>query len=141
MTTLTENKKIAHFPDPTYYKQPVASGAIEFFKGGICNFNTAGFVKLGTDTASENFAGIARDELDQATGGSNGDNSLELLMAGSGNLVILDITGVVQADINKDVFVVDTGSVALVGVTSNDVRVGKIFALSVNANEAIILLN
>ena len=141
---LTENKKIDFIPNPSSYEQPVLAGALEFFKGAICNLEdpaTGGFLKLGADAANETFAGIAQDELDQASGGADGDNVLRMIPAGSNNVVLLTITGVTQADVNKDVFVVDDASVALVGVTTNDVRVGKIFAITENANEALILLN
>ncbi len=142
MTALTENTKIDFIADPSYDKQPVISGAIHIFKNAICSLNAAGgFVVLGTDTASETFAGIAQEELDQATGGSNGDNDILLLKAGSNIPVLLPITGVTQADVNKDVFIVDDGAVALVAVTNNDVRVGKIYKLTDTANEAYILLN
>ena len=91
--------------------------------------------------ANETFAGIAQEELNQLTGGSDGDNEVLLIPAGSNVVVLLTITGVTQADVNKDVFVVDDASVALVDVPTNDVRVGKIFAVTENTNEALILLN
>lgn len=141
---LTENTKITSIPDPSAYRQPTLAGAIHFFKNAICNLEdpaAGGFLKLGGDVANETFAGIAQEELNQAAGGSDGDNEVLLIPAGSNVVVLLTITGVTQADVNKDVFVVDDASVALAGVTTNDVRVGKIFAITKNANEALILLN
>lgn len=138
---LTENTKITLIPDPTNFKQPVALGAIQFFKNAICSFNSSGFLKLGGDTAGETFAGIAANELNQASGGANGDNELLLITSGSSRVVLLAFTGVVQADLGADVFIVDDGSVALAATTTNDVRVGKVWALTENSNEALILLD
>ena len=138
---LTENIKVNITPDTTYQNREVASGAIHFYTGAICNYNTSGYLKLGSDTASEIFAGIAFDELDQASGGNNGDNSLKTIAAKSGVAVKLGFTGVTIADLGKDVFVNGDDFVALAGTTANDVRVGSVYALTANANEAIIVLD
>lgn len=138
---LTENQKIKLTPDLTYQDREVIAGAIHFYVGAICNFNTSGYLKLGGDVASETFAGIAFNELDQGSGALAGDNSLITIAAKSGVAVRLGITGVTIADLGKDVFVNGDDLVALAGVTTNDVRVGSIYALTENANEAIIVLD
>lgn len=137
---LTENTRIDLIPDVTYRDEPVASGAIIFYKGAILNLNASGYVKLGSDTAGELFAGIGQEELDQASGGSDGDNEMKLLRAGSNVAVKLPITGVTQADLGSDVYVSDDDAVAL--STTNSVRVGSIFSIqNCDANEAWILLD
>jgi len=135
---LTENTKISFFADNSYRERAVASGAIHFYTGAICNLNTSGYLKLGSDTASETFAGIATKELDQAAAAANGDNSLTVLAAKSGNVVKLTLTGVTIADIGQDVFVSGDDEVSL--TTNNFVRVGTIFDIG-DANEAYVLLD
>ena len=135
---LTENTKISFFADNSYRKRAVASGAIHFYTGAICNLNTSGYLKLGSDTASETFAGIATKELDQAAAAANGDNSLTVLAAKSGNVVKLTLTGVTIADIGQDVFVSGDDEVSI--TTLNFVRVGTIFDIG-DANEAYVLLD
>lgn len=137
---LTENTRITLIPDPTFHKQPTLAGAIQFFAGAICNHDASnGFVKLGANVTNELFAGIAQDELDQASGGSNGDNELLLLKAGSNRVVLLPISGITQAGVGKDVYVTADDAVSL--TVGNGVRAGKVYSLTKNANEALILLD
>jgi hypothetical protein len=138
---LSANAAIVDLKDFTRYKQAVASGAIHFYKGAICNFNSSGYVKLGGDTASELFAGIALEELNQATGGSNGDNELTLIPAKSGAVVELTLTSVAVTDIGAIAYVNGDDVVALAGTTSNDVPVGTIVALSATANKCFVKLD
>jgi hypothetical protein len=139
--TLSANAAIVDVKDFTRYKQAVASGAIHFYKGAICNFNSSGYVKLGTDTSGELFAGIALEELNQATGGSNGDNDLLLIPAKSGAVVELTLTSVAVTNIGSSVYVSADDAVALAATTSNDVRVGTIVALSETANKCLVKLD
>ncbi len=138
---LSENSAINDIKDFTRYKQAVASGAIHFYKGALCNFNSSGYVKLGADTASEVFAGIALEELDQASGGSNGDNDLLLIPAKSGAVVELTLTSVAVTNIGSACYVNGDDVVALAATTSNDVRVGTIVALSETTNKCFVKLD
>lgn len=139
--TLSANAAIVDVKDFTRYKQAVASGAIHFYKGAICNFNSSGYVKLGTDTSGELFAGIALEELDQATGGSNGDNDILLIPAKSGAVVELTLASVAVANLYASAYVSADDAVALVATTTNDVRVGTIVALSATANKCLVRLD
>ena len=138
---LSENQAIKDIKDFTRYEQAVASGAIHFYKNAICNFNTSGYVKLGADTASEKFAGIALEELNQATGGSNGDNDLLLIPAKSGTVVELELTGVAVTDIGEDAYVAGDDLADLAADTTNDVRIGTIVALAADSNKCYIKLD
>ncbi len=138
---LTENQKIEIIPNFTRREYGVASGTIHFFKNAICNFNSSGYVELGSDTASEKFAGIAYEELDQESGGTNGDNSIKLIPAKSDEVVLLPFTGVVITNIGTDVYVNGDDAVALVATTTNDLRVGTIVDLGKNSNECYVKLN
>lgn len=138
---LSSNQEVNKIVDFGAYEYGVASGAIHFYKGAICNFNTSGYVKLGADTANEKFAGIATEELNQATGGSNGDNNIKVIPAKSGVVVELTLTGVAITNIGDDVYVNGDDVVALAATTTNDVRVGTIVALSDVANKCKVILN
>ena len=139
--TLSANAAIVDVKDFTRYKQAVASGAIHFYKGAICNFNSSGYVKLGTDTSGELFAGIALEELNQATGGSNADNDILLIPAKSGAVVELTLASVAVTNIGSSAYVSADDAVALVGATTHDVRVGTIVALSTTANKCLVKLD
>jgi hypothetical protein len=138
---LSANTSIIDVKDFTRYNQAVASGAIHFYKGAICNFNSSGYVKLGGDIASELFAGIALEELNQASGGSNGDNNILLIPAKSGAVVELTLPSVAVTNIGSLCYVNGDDAVALVGTTTNDVPVGTIVALSNTNNKCFVKLN
>jgi len=137
---LSSNQPINLIPDFTYRDVPVASGAIHFYKNALVNRNSSGYAKLGADTAGEVFAGIAFEELDQATGGANGDNDIKLIAAKSGVVVKLTLTGVAITDIGADCFVNGDDVVALAATTTNDVRVGRIVDIG-DTNEAYVVLD
>lgn len=138
---LTSNQETKIYPGLTRWEYPVLAGAIHFYKNAICNIQAGGFLKLGADAASEKFAGIALEELNQLAGGSNGDNKLKVIPFKSGEVVELVLTGVTQADVGVDAFVVDDGSVALAATTTNDVRVGTIIDISATANQCLVRLD
>lgn len=118
----------------------VASGAIEIFQGAICNFNSSGYVKLGSDTSGEKFAGVAMQYLDQELGGANGDNQIQLIPAKSGKVVKLKLTGVTVANIGSLCYVNGDDAVALAATTTNDVPVGTIVNVA-ETNYAWVVLD
>ena len=138
---LSANAPIIDIKDFTRFKQSVASGAIKIYKGAICNFNSSRFVKLGTDTAGELFAGIALEELSQASGGSNGANKITLIPAKSGAIVELTLPSVAQGNLYADAYVNGDDAVALAATTSHDVRVGTIVGLAEVANKCFVRLD
>ncbi|KKN72945.1 hypothetical protein LCGC14_0404990 [marine sediment metagenome] len=104
------------------------------FEGAILARNPGGTgnLLLGADTASFVFAGIAFDEFpgfvpQDVTTITTDDRKIDVAVPGSGRSFILPIGSTVDAtDIGLDVFIVDDETVDLVGVTTNDVRVGTI---------------
>lgn len=136
---LTSNQEIKLYPNFVKWQYPVEAGAVHFYKNAICNLNAAGFVKLGADAASEKFAGIALEELDQLAGGTAGDNTIKVIPFKCGEVVELVLTGVVQADIGKDALVLDDGAIALTG--TNSVRVGTIVDISATTNQCLVKLD
>ena len=114
----------------SYIEYGVLAGAINIYQSAILNKDATGtaYVKLGSDTASEVFAGIATQELIQSAGGSNGDNIIRVLKAGSGESVKLKVTtgSLTKANIGTKVYVDGDDAVDFVGGVTNNVYVGVI---------------
>lgn len=137
---LSENQDVVSKLDYMYDKYDVVAGAIHIYRGAILNRDASGNLKLGGDTASELFAGISMEELNQATGGSAGDNKIKVIAAKSGKVVKLPFTGVTKASIGLDVYVNGDDAVALAATTTNNVRVGTIVAMA-ETNYCYVALN
>lgn len=137
---LSANIDVVKQIDPMYYKYDVVAGAIHIYRGAILNRDASGNVKLGTDAASETFAGIAYKELDQASTASAGDNQMEVIGANTGKVVKLKFTGVTKASIGLDVYVNGDDAVALAATTTNDVRVGTIIDIA-ETNYCLVVLD
>lgn len=100
----------------------VPLAAVKVFKGSNLNFNTAGFAKKASDTASEKFAGLAMETVDNSAGAA-GDKAVRIWVEGVSSMGCASAT---QAWVGQDVFAVDDNLVALAATTTNDVRVGKV---------------
>lgn len=137
---LTENQDVVSKLDYMYDTYDVVAGAIHIHRGAILNRDSSGNVKLGSDAASETFAGVAYEELEQASGASAGDNTIKVIAAKSGKVVKLGFTGVTKAEIGLDVYVNGDDQVALAATTTNDVRVGTIVGVA-ETNYAYVALN
>lgn len=139
---LSANQAVNFLPDFSYREIPAKSGAIHFYKGALVNYDASGFyAKLGSDTSGEVFAGVAVEELNQATGGSNGDNNIKVIPAGSMKVVELTLTSVARTNIGSDCYTNGDDVVALAATTTNDVRVGRIVDVSATANKCWVLLD
>ena len=124
---LSANQVIQYKNSPVNVDIEVASGAIRIYAGAILNRNTSGYAKLGGDVASEKFGGIALDELDQASGGSNGDNKIRVLAPGSGRWVKMNVTGTItRANIGDKVYSDGDAAGDLTAGVTNNVEVGTI---------------
>jgi len=113
----------------------IVNGAIHIYEGAILNYEAAniGYVKLGSDTASEEFAGIACEEVNLAAAdnASDGDNTVWMDAAGSGKCFRFSsdrvlTTAITIANIGDTVYVAGDDKIALASVTSNDVELGTI---------------
>jgi len=127
MTALTANQQINSKSNFKRKYYPVLTGAIHIYKGAIVmGEGSGGYATVGADTSGCKFLGIATQELNQATGGSSGDNVIEVIPMGSGDLVLLPTGTIARTDVGTSVYIKDSGAVDLVGVTTNDVLVGVI---------------
>lgn len=126
MTALSANKLIKSRPHPSRAKAGVTAGAIHIYKGALLCWAADGYLTPATDTASLKFAGVALEELNQATGGSDGDNLVEYIPAGSGEWVEMTTGTIAVTNIGDKVYVEDDGTVDLAAATTNDIEVGTI---------------
>lgn len=133
--SLTGNRRLQRRVAPHREEVEIVNGAIEIFQGAILNFEAGniGFAKLGSDTASEEFAGIVDDQgylLQTAAVTADGTNKVKVILPGSGELVRLPFTSSIsRANIGDTVYVVDDEEVGLAGDVSNSVRVGTLRAV------------
>lgn len=99
------------------------AASTKLYGGSSVSLNTAGFAKLGADTASEKFVGVARDTVDNTTG-ANGDKDVIVWTSG---VFDFNFSGTaVQANVGVKCYLVDDNTVALVATTTNDLLVGTI---------------
>jgi len=121
MTALTAAKKSVDRQDGDIlsFKQ----AAVKIWEGSLVSVNAAGYVTSATDTASEVVVGVADETVDNSAG-SAGDKSIKVRRTGVYNFVFGGTATI--ADVNTLVYAVDNQTVDLVGVTTNDILVGRI---------------
>ena len=121
MTALAAAKKSVDRQDGEVYS--FKQGAEKIWEGALVMVNAAGYAVNATDTAGGVIAGIADETVDNSAG-SVGDKSIKLRRKGIFEFVFGGTATI--ADVNTLVYVVDNATVDLVGVTTNDVLVGRI---------------
>lgn len=121
MTAITVAKKSTDRQngDVLSFKQ----GAEKIPEGALVMINAAGYAVNAADTSGGIFAGVAEETVDNS-GGSAGDKSIKVRRNGVYTVVFGGTATI--ADVNTLVYVVDNQTVDLVGVTTNDVLVGRI---------------
>lgn len=121
MTAIAAAKKSVDRQDGEIYS--FKQGAEKIWEGALVMVNAAGYAVNATDTAGGVIAGIADETVDNSAG-SVGDKSIKLRRKGIFTFVFGGTATI--ADVNTLVYVVDNQTVDLVGVTTNDVLVGRI---------------
>lgn len=132
--SLANNVRTKVIDDFKFNETSVLAGAIHIYESALINRNAAGDVKLSTDAASETFAGVATEEVDQAAAAVAGDNTVKLISRGSGKLIRVKLTGVTKAHLGLNAYAKADDEVQLVGDATNDVLVGSIEMLDEVAN-------
>lgn len=107
---LTDNKIVEIKQVPQRITLKVVSGLIHIYKGAILNYASGniGYVKLGADALTNEFAGIALEELNVAAADNPSDGTFSILAIarGSGEWVNLKISdNITIADEGQAVFV------------------------------------
>ena len=102
---------------------PYKQAAVDLFAGEIVSLNAAGFAKKGADTASEKVVGVADKTVRNSTGAAG---AKEVRVWTYGVFTFAFSGTATQADTGKDVFVMDSQTVALAATATNDIKVGSI---------------
>lgn len=126
---LSANKILRHKESPAVLRLKLVDGLIHVFKGALLNYEAGniGFVKLGSDTSGEEFAGIAVEEKDLAAAdnATNGANDIEVWSRGCGRLVELDFTAdITIANEGDGVYVDGDDKVDLAANVANSITGG-----------------
>lgn len=137
---LSSNQKIQHMEDFKYATRDCVAGALHIYNGALLNSDASGNVKLSTDTASELFAGVSVEEVDQDSSASAGDNTAKVIAKGSGRAVRMKLTGVTKASIGAKAYASADDEVQLAADATNDIEVGTIVALDTVANYCFVLI-
>src|ERR1051326_1078866 len=91
------------------------------YQGTLVFANSGGYADDDTATGTNDFLGIANEEVDNSSG-SNGDKNVELITDGAITLVG---SGFTQADVGKDAFATDNYTL-VVADSASAVRIGKV---------------
>jgi len=113
--TATSTAREAKRKDGEVISYPMA--AVKIPKGALVNINAAGFATNATDAASETFAGVAYETVDNSAG-SAGD--LAIRVQTTGTFVFIDGGGNGAAtDIGIDFHIVDNQTVTDAATTNS----------------------
>jgi hypothetical protein len=114
-------------------KLPLASTAATYKKGHLIEVNSGGYGAMGGDDASVLFGGIANQEVEVESGGSNGAEEIQVAQKG---LFLMTFTSTLtQADLLKAAYAADNYRAARYADVSNRLFVGIIKAI-VSASQA-----
>lgn len=124
--TLSANRDVDHYIDQELRSFQVA-GSVHIYKGGMVGLTSAGYAR--PLTASDSFAGIAYEEMDNSSG-ANGDVSVRVYTVGDFGHAL---AGAAVSDIGRPVFAsaddtmtfVGTGN-SYVGIVQDCVTAGEI---------------
>ena len=109
--SLSANAIIETKVAPQRIKLEVVDGAIHIYKGAILSYESGniGYVELGTDTLTPEFAGIAMDELNVAAADNTADGTyeIEVIPRGSGEYVKMTTTSTITIANEGDPVYVD----------------------------------
>jgi len=111
----------------------VALSNVKVYKGSNISLKATGYAAGSGDTASEKYAGVAYETVDNS-GGSAGDKGVRVYMTGAFSM---GCTGADITWVGKAVYAVDDNIVALAATTTNDIQVGTVVKL-VSATEVIV---
>lgn len=102
---------------------PYKAAAVKAYIGELISLNASGYGKQAGDVAGEKFVGVCRQDVDNSAGAA-GDKDIIVWATGAMEFAFSGTAA--QADVGKQVYAVDSQTVALAATTLNDVLVGRI---------------
>ena len=128
MTAITHARE-AKRKDGQIICYPIA--AVKIPKGALVSINSSGFATNASDTASETFAGVAYETVDNSAGNA-GDTSIKV--QSTGTFVFVDGGGNgAQTDVGVAFHVVDNQTVTDAATTANLVAGVAVASISATA--------
>lgn len=108
-----------------FFYQSFKLGAVKVYKGGLLKTTDAtGYASAASDTAATRVVGVAKQQVDNS-GGAAGDKEVK---AAAGIFKFAN-SGLVQADVGKDCYVLDDQTVTNAATAANDIVAGKLMRL------------
>lgn len=101
----------------------MVAGAETIYKGTLVNRDGSGDATPAADTAALELLGVATEQVVAATGASAGDNKVKVWTEGFFEFVH---SGLTQANVGANVYVVDDTTVDLIANVTNSVFVGRV---------------
>jgi len=95
-----------------------AAAAAQVYAGALVTADSAGYLQPATDASGQVFVGVSKKEADNSSG-ANGDVTCEGYLKG---VFQMNASGITQADLVKEAFVVDDNTIGL-GVVAQPVNV------------------
>lgn len=90
-------------------KHALSQAAVKIYRGSLVSINSSGYAVTGTSTASEKFAGVAYETVDNSAG-SAGDTTIQVWR--QGNFEFNYQGTAAQSDVGSMVWIVDDSTVA-----------------------------
>lgn len=144
--SLSANKLIEKKAQPVITKLKAVDGLLHIYKGALLTYESGniGYVQPGTDTLTEEFAGIAMEELDVAAADNTADGTydIEVLTRGCGQWFLADVTSTITIANEGDPVYVDTDDKVDIasGITNTTGGFVGIIRQYVSANKAWVQL-
>jgi len=107
---------------------PVAAGEV-IYQGAAIGCDSSGYAKTLED--GDTFAGFAEENYDNAAG-SNGAKNVRIRKKGS---ILLEISGITLADVNKSVYATDDNTFTL--SSTNAVYIGQISRIDASGSALV----
>lgn len=126
MANLIQDRKSIRKDGALFY-QPVAATTV-IYAGSLVNQDSSGYAVPAADDATHTFCGKADAQADNVTGAA-GDINVEGHREG---LFSFNASGMTQADINEEAYVVDDNTIGL-GIASQPVNVTGVVAARISA--------
>ena len=144
--SLSDNQIIETKVQPLRLKLKVVDGLIRIYKGALLNYEASniGYVKLGSDVLSEEFAGIAMEEKNivASDNPSDGTFEVEVIAKGTGELVKMTTTSTITIANENDAVYVDGDDAVDVasGITNTTGGQVGVIRQFISANKAWVQL-
>lgn len=122
MTALAADKRREYYGVPTTHYAPNAASQTIYI-GALLNLNASGQAVVGTDAASQTFAGVAKKAYASATAATQN------VEYETGQVEKFATSSVEAADVGANVFVADDATVTDAAGATNDIKVGKLVRL------------